>query len=79
MKEISLDKIFLSSDAALAWGEMVERVLFGFRIAGTTFKKVEQVARVEDEGSLTLIYRLYDPNKGEFSMSVPPGHWTWRQ
>lgn len=81
MKEINLDEVMLSSDAAAAWYEMAGRVAVALQRIGKMRAKTlsipDERARVNDDGTLTIFVNI--PDVIDVSMPVPVGHWGYRQ
>lgn len=81
VKEISLDAVMLSLDAATAWHEMAGRVAMALQHIGKMRAKTlsipDEQARVNDDGTLTIFVNI--PDVIDVSMDVPVGHWGYRQ
>lgn len=76
---VDLDDVALTSEAYLAYMRQAERVAQTLQGSGIDPNDIpEEQGRVKPDGSLDIFVTL--PNgKGEVSMSVPKGHWAWRQ
>jgi pyruvate formate-lyase activating enzyme-like uncharacterized protein len=80
-REIDLDEVMLSQDAAVAWHEMAGRVAVALQHIAKMGKEIPQIpderARVNDNGTLTIFVNI--PGVIDVSMEVPGGHWSYRQ
>lgn len=73
---IDLDRVLLTPAVVAAWNQAIQEALPRLRGVLSTATPTEQ-GRVWSDNRLQIFVTLPE-NRGEVTLDVPPGQWTWR-
>jgi hypothetical protein len=78
-REVNLEEILLSTDAAAAWAKIEEQIVIELQNIGKdeTDEDGDVWAVVDDEGTLTISVTISDFI--DESLDIPMGHWGYFQ